>query len=383
MPSSDADPVAHVLSAVRATIQRERLLAGDGRVLVAVSGGADSTCLLDVLVSLYGTERMVVAHVDHGFRADSGRDGDRVQALAARIGVPCESVRVDGPAFAREHRRGMEAAGRLLRYRALAEIAARRGCTAVVTGHTRDDAVESFLLHLLRGSGLDGLGGISPSEPLAPDTPTPRGETSGEASGDEADGDRAATSQEASGDAAGRQGHSGLAGGGATMLERPLLGVGRRDTAEYCRARGLEWLVDPTNDDLSHVRNRIRHHLLPVLRTYAPSIDATLDRTARLMRDDRAWIDGMVAREWLAAGTGEDDGASLDLGHFAGAPTALRRRLARRAVEAAGGHPDTLSFDAVERIVAVAAAGGAPRAELGGGLIATRDGGRLHLRRFG
>lgn len=351
MPSSGADPVVET---VRAAIAEERLLPARGRCLVAVSGGADSTCLLDVLVTLYGPARIVAAHVDHGFRPDSARDADHVAALAERLGVACEIVRVDGPSFAREHHLGLELAGRILRYEALAHVAARYRAGRVATGHTRDDSAESMLMHLIRGSGLAGLRGIPPSQLL---------------------------DVESLGAVGGRE-RSGMPTPRLRVI-RPLLRVGRADTGAYCHARGLAWVADPTNDDPGHLRNRVRHHLLPVLRTYNPAVDAALERTANVLREDAAWIERYVRGRWRQLGTLDDDRVRIDATRLRRQPTGLRRHLVRHAASLVGTDGETLTLDAVERAIAVAAPGGPPRAQLGGGLVVARTGEWLEIRREG
>jgi tRNA(Ile)-lysidine synthetase-like protein len=354
MPSSGADPIERVVRTVRAAIAEERLLPERGRCLVAVSGGADSTCLLDVLVRLHGPARLVVVHVDHGFRPDSARDADQVAALAARLGVACEVVRVDGPSFAREHRLGLEMAGRVLRYETLARVAAERRASRVATGHTRDDSAESVLMHLIRGSGLAGLRGIPAAQIVDVGTLGPAGVRT------------------RSGEPASR-----------VHVIRPLLRVGRADTGAYCHARGLAWAADPTNDDPRHLRNRVRHHLLPVLRTYNPAVDAALERTATLLRDDAAWIERYVRGRWRQMGTLEHERARIDATRFRRQPTGLQRHLVRHAVSLVGTDGETLTLDAIERALGVAAPDGPPRAQLGGGLVAVRSGAWLEIRREG
>ena len=354
MPSSDADPVSRVVDTVRATIAEEGLLPPRGRCVVAVSGGADSICLLDVLARLHGPRRLVVAHVDHGFRPESARDAAHVAALAEGLGVTCESVRVDGPALARTLGIGLELAGRILRYTALVEIAAGHRAARVATGHTRDDGSESMLMHLIRGSGLAGLRGIAASQTLDV-------------------GALALT------------GERGVPSAASARLHviRPLLHVGRADTGAYCHARGLAWLADPTNDDPRHLRNRVRHHLLPVLRTYNPAVDAALERTARVLREDAAWIERHVRGRWRQMGTLDGDVVRIEATRFRRQPTGLQRHLVRHAVSLIGTAGETLGLDAVERALGVAAPDGPPRAQLGGGLVVTRAGDRLEIRREG
>ena len=146
---------------------REHALRGAGsRVLVALSGGADSVALLHLLRDLDGRGELTLvgaAHLHHGLRGDAA-DEDQAfcAALTARLGVPFETARVDVAALAREQKRSVEDAGRQARYAFLEEAADRLSADTIATAHTRDDQAETFLLRLLRGSGTRGLGGIRP-----------------------------------------------------------------------------------------------------------------------------------------------------------------------------------------------------------------------------
>lgn len=192
---------------------------GAGRVVLAASGGADSTAMVGLLCSagLVAPGAAVVAHFDHRLRGegDARRDLAAVEELCARFGLQLETGAWDAPV------RG-EAAARDARYRFLGEVAERAPAAAVVTGHTLDDQVETVMLNTLRGAGPYGLAG------MAADAAWP------------------------------------LGGGGPRVL-RPLLDVERAETRAYCAARGLRYVDDPSNDDPSFQRNRIRRELMSQL----------------------------------------------------------------------------------------------------------------------
>jgi len=251
---------------------------------------------------------------------------------------------VDVPALAKSERRGLEDAARVGRYRALSGLARRVRASAILTGHTRSDSVETMLLHLLRGSGPRGLRGIEPSERLDP------------ALVDGVD----------------------CLGLTTPRVVRPLLDVDRADTAAYCTARGIEWRTDPTNGDLAFTRNRVRHHLLPVLRTYNPAIDAGLERLAQMARDEEHWIDGLVERAFVRLGRQEPVGVAFEIGAWRRQLLALRRRLVLRVADRYG--IADVGFDAVERALAVAEEHGPPRTELGNGLEVERTGNQIVFR---
>ena len=338
MASSDADVVVRVRRHVADVLRRQRALTARRPIVAAVSGGADSLCLLDTLVAVVprARRRVVVGHVDHQLRAGSAADAEYVLQIADGYGVAATVATVDVPALAQAERVGVEAAARFERYRALRQMARARDTHLVATGHTCDDSVETVVLHLLRGSGLRGLRGLSESERLL----------------------------------AGSSGGPGCRRGSALSVLRPLIGVSRTETVQYCQARGIRWLTDETNADPRYARNRVRAHLLPVLRTYNPAIDRTLLRTARAARDEDAWLDSVVAARWRRIARRADDGVSLDLAGWRRQPPPIQRRMVRLIAD--DYCVDDLGFDAVERALAVGAVDGPPRADLAHGLAVER-----------
>ncbi|MDQ6747707.1 MAG: tRNA lysidine(34) synthetase TilS, partial [Candidatus Dormibacteraeota bacterium] len=186
------------------------LAAGAPRVVVAFSGGPDSTALLHGLRRASGRLRLelLAVHVDHGLRgADSAADRDAAAACCAELGVPLRVVEV-------KPRGRSEGATRDARHAALEVVAAEVDAATIALGHTADDQAETVLLHLLRGSGLEGVAAMSPRE--------------------------------------GRR-------------FRPLLGVWREQVEAYCRRHGLRPVRDASNVDLGFARNRVRHELIPLL----------------------------------------------------------------------------------------------------------------------
>src|SRR5579883_519026 len=223
--------IAEVEGRVRAFVSEHRLLERGAVVVVAVSGGADSLCLLYVLAALSADLdlRLHVAHLDHALRPESAGDAAFVACEACRLGLTCTSIRRDVPALARERRLSVESAARLARYAFLREVAAAQAATAIATGHTRDDQAETVLFHLIRGSGLAGLAGMRPR------------------SGD---------------------------------IIRPLLPLSCRETEAYCAALGLTPRSDPSNMAPEYTRNRLRHEALPLLDSIQPAAAANIAAAA-------------------------------------------------------------------------------------------------------
>jgi tRNA(Ile)-lysidine synthase len=303
-PGTPRPPPKALVARVRRFARDHELIAPGDRVLVAVSGGPDSTCLLLILAALRRSLRfeLHVAYFDHGLRGVSAgaREERFVRALAGQLDAKFHAGRGDVRAHARARRRSIEDAARELRYRFLARTARRHGCAAVVTGHTRDDQAETVLLHLLRGAGLRGLAGIAPSSAW----PFPARD--------------------------------------APALVRPLLVLSRRETEACCKAAGVVPLRDPSNRSPAFLRNRVRRDLLPQLRRYNPRVDEALARLAGAAADDIGLLESLAA-DALGAQPARDGVVRLSRARLAALPPALQRHAVRLAVARALGDGRDLS----------------------------------------
>ncbi|HXG42106.1 MAG TPA: tRNA lysidine(34) synthetase TilS [Dehalococcoidia bacterium] len=285
------------------------------RVLVALSGGPDSTALLVLLHSLrdeMGLE-LVAAHFDHGLRphAETAADLEYCQDLARALGLPLLTGRGDTASHARERGLSLEEAARELRYRFLAQQAAQAGAGVVATGHTASDQAETVLLHLLRGSGLDGLAGMRPRAPW-PYGPGPQ-------------------------------------------LARPLLCLWREDTERCCRALGIVPRRDPTNLEPGPLRNRIRLRLLPLLRELNPRIEEALVRLASLAAQAVDFLEGEASRHWQEVAWAEAHQVRLDRRRLLATPPAIASRLLRRAyahLAGPGREPEAVQVEQGLRVAA-------------------------------
>jgi tRNA(Ile)-lysidine synthase len=243
-------------------------------VVVALSGGADSVALLDVMAALarHRGFTVVAAHLDHALRPDSADDAAFCRDLCAALGVPFRTERKDVAARRRAEGGGLEEAARGERHALLRRVKDEEGATWIALAHTRDDQAETVLLRLLRGAG--GLG-LSAMRPCAGD------------------------------------------------LLRPMLARSRRDVLDHLAARSLAWREDPSNADVSIARNRVRHELIPYLeRHFNPAVREALARSAALLAEES---------DVLASVAG-DDVLTLE-----GLRSAVARLTVRRAVQDAGG----------------------------------------------
>jgi tRNA(Ile)-lysidine synthase len=301
----------------------DRLAIPDGSALVlAVSGGPDSTALLHAAARLAPARHwhLTVAHLDHALRADSADDATWVAERARELGLRFESRRTDVAALARAEGRSIEDAGRQARYRFLEEVAARDDAL-IATAHTADDAAETILLRLVRGTGLRGLRGILE-----------------------------------------RRGR----------IVRPLLSERRATLRATLDSAGIPYLVDPSNEDPAAAdRNRLRAEVLPALERINPSVVEAITRFGRLAADDDDLLETLAAAD-LQRRRDPDTGV-LDWRDPPG--RALGRRVLRQYV---GDPPPT-----AERIEAVLDAAEGPRGglsiELGGGREASVRERRIRL----
>lgn len=337
------------------------------RVLVAVSGGADSAALLLALdelrrAGLLGVE-LVAAHLDHGLRGARGAEDARwVAEWALSLGYETLAGRAELGALAGGD--NLEQAARRARYEFLAESAHACGARTVLTAHTLDDQAETVLLRLLRGSGAAGLAAIRPERPLDAE--------------------------------------------GGIVLRRPLVGWARRaDTEGFCRERGVEFRTDEMNEDERFARVRLRRRVMPLLETFNPRAVEAIARAADLLDKDSAALEALAAELLAAAcvrpeeGRGSDaarvdegDGAvvsdegaarPLRVEVLAGAWPALRRRALRLWLARGRGDLRRLTrahFGAVERLLEgerggrVAELPGGARVERRRGLLLFSRGGR-------
>ena len=274
-------------------------------LLLALSGGPDSTALLDALALLRRPRgfRLVAAHLDHGLRPDSAEDAVHCEAVCRQLGVPLRLGVADVRARAAREHGGIEQAARDERYLFLRALRVEEQAAAIALGHTRDDQAETLLLRLLRGAGTTGLGAM-------------------------------------------RRRSGGLL--------RPLLGVSRAEVLVHLRERSLAWREDPTNADLGYRRNRVRHELLPYLEQwFNPRVRDTLVRTAGLLADEAAFVREQASALLLRIGREQDGGFRLRRAGLALAPAALARAALRQALARAAGR---VPFGAahVERVLALA-----------------------------
>jgi tRNA(Ile)-lysidine synthase len=277
-------------------------------VVLAVSGGADSTALLLAVEELKTHGKLstdvCVAHLDHRLRATSARDAKWVKELATKLGFRSVIGRRKVTEEIRAGSDNVEQAAREARYLFLERTAKRVSSSYVLTAHTMDDQAETVLLRLMRGSGGSGLGGIEAVRPLAKNS--------------------------------------------SIKLVRPLLWARRADTEAYCRSRRTEFLFDEMNDDLSFARVKVRKQLLPLMQSFNNRIVEALSRTATQLREDTTVLfndaEDLLRRAALHDQEEANKTPALDVKLLANAPPALRRRALRQWISEARGNARRLEM---------------------------------------
>ena len=303
------------IESVRAIIAKHDMLKRSDRVLVGVSGGADSTALLLILHRL-GYE-LAVAHLNHGLRgAQSDEDHRFVQNLAKELEAPCftHSVQIS------KDQGNVEATGRQARKEFFQSVMETHGFDKLALAHNREDRVETFLLHLMRGAGSEGLVSMSPV---------------------------------------------------AGSVVRPLIEMPRAEIEAFLTAAGRSWRTDETNSDISFARNRMRHEVIPYLASlFNSQLLEALGRTLAVLEDEDRWCRN-EAKSWLA-----DHGSdgTLEVNSLRDIPLGLTRRVLREALRMANGELIDVTFDHIEAVRGLLEEGKSGKSiQLPGGAIVARE----------
>ena len=241
-------------------IHRHYLLKHDGRYIVALSGGADSVALLCILDAL--GMNISAAHCNFHLRGEeSNRDEQFCVDLCQKMGIPLSRIHFDTQEYAQLHKVSIEMAARDLRYRYFAQLAKDLEADGICVAHHRDDNVETLLLNLLRGSGIDGLAGIAPQN---------------------------------------------------GNILRPLLCISRQDILQYLKEKGQDYVTDSTNLEDDALRNKIRHHVIPLLQTLNPAASDNIALSAKYVRQACEMLSAMWGSQQHQEGTEEEENPQTD-----------------------------------------------------------------------
>jgi tRNA(Ile)-lysidine synthase len=319
---------------VRATISRYRMIEPGDKVLVALSGGPDSTALFHLLLALKDelSFSLFVAHLNHQLRGkEAEEDALFVRRLASEKGIPFKMAKVDVGRAALEQGLSLEEAARVVRYNFLFSLKKKLKMDKIAVGHTKNDQAETFLMRLIRGSGLAGLSAIYP-----------------------------------------------------TTLEgiiRPLIDVTRREIIDYLEGEGISYRIDSSNYDLFFMRNRVRRKLIPYLEEqFNPDMVNTLSRVAEVSRADDGFLSELARARFSEIASDIENGVSLDITRFLELPLSLKRRILRLAFLRVKGELRRLSYYHIDSIISLAERSEGKRLCLPRGIVAIKEGGAVIIR---
>ena len=327
--------MGHLLEKVKGTIAKYRMLGSNVRVVVGVSGGPDSVTLIHLLWRLgdeYGLT-LWIAHLNHKLRGREGEEEGRwVKQFGHELGISVISDSCDVALLAKRKKLSLEEAGRRARYNFLEHVAGKVGASRIALAHTASDQVETFLMRLIKGAGLDGLSGI----------PAVRG-----------------------------------------RVIRPLIEIFREEVEAYCRDHHLYPRQDSSNLELCFLRNRIRWDLIPHLSgQYNPRIGETILRTSLIIREEGDYLERETRRALRRASVGQDNGELiLDIQKLHRLHPAIQRRVVRKALEEVKGDVKRITFDHISSALGMGSGKGTKKLDLPGDLVVQREYDRLVLRR--
>ncbi|MBT9170354.1 MAG: tRNA(Ile)-lysidine synthase [Actinobacteria bacterium] len=288
---------------VKENIRRNKLIDPGALVIVSVSGGPDSLCLLHLLSQLREELHFAihVFHLDHLTRdGESTQDARYVKSVAENWNLPVTMIEADIEEISKRERRSFQSVAREIRRNHLLQLADSLGASRIATGHQADDQVETFLFRLLRGSGPKGLGGMNYRE---------------------------------------------------GKLIKPLLNVWRREIEDYCQAAGLSPRMDWTNREMKYERNRIRNQLIPYLeREFSPALRDIVFRTAEILRDEEEVMDSLAEELFQNLAVVREESVQFYVKELARQPRALVRRILRRSIQRVKGELLDVDFLPLEEV---------------------------------
>lgn len=291
-----------LLAKVAKSVKRQNLFVPSDTLIVGISGGADSTALLELLLNLPNYNlHIIAAHLNHSLRgAESDADEEFCRKLAKQHKIPFETRRIDVTAFAAKEKLNLEDAARQVRIDFFDELLLKYRAAAVVLAHHADDQVETVLIRFLRGSGMSGLSGMSYCN--------------------------------------------------ARGYVRPLLNISRADIEQYLRERDMTWCEDASNLDTKYLRNRIRHELLPLLEDYNPAIRSAILSTASIISGDEELLEELTLSAFTSSCTLEDGRVTCDVEQLCGFKPALLQRVLRYAYQNLVGNLQGVAYRHIEAL---------------------------------
>jgi len=293
-----------LLDKAKKTVSKYSMLAGGGKVLIGLSGGADSVCLTDVLLKVKKEFelQLFAIYIDHGLRPkETPREVKFAREFSESRGVEFITEKIDVLSYMKEKKMGKQEAARELRYRAYEKCLGEIGGQKIALGHTADDQVETFFMRLLRGAGGRGLTSIPPVR---------------------------------------------------NKIIRPLIEVERKNIEEYLRQKGLNYIEDPTNLRLDYTRNKFRLKVIPLLKEFNPNLTETVMRTIEIIADEERYFENIVLKSLMKLIPHKtDEEIELFLVPLESMDRAILRRVLRKAVELTEGLRASFDFGHIEDVI--------------------------------
>ncbi|MCL5674233.1 MAG: tRNA lysidine(34) synthetase TilS [Candidatus Omnitrophica bacterium] len=278
---------AKIINKIEGFINRHNLINIEKTYVLAVSGGPDSVFLMDALLKIYKNNKtkFIVAYIHHGLRKESDKELQFVKKLTSDYGFPFyyRKVRIK-----KQKGKSIENEARKKRYKALKELAEKKRCAGIITGHTLDDQAETIFLNMLRGSGLTGICGMPPKIEIEKD--------------------------------------------GHLYLIRPLLFTLRENISKYLKEKNLKFKLDRSNFDLKYRRNYIRHKIFPVIEKINPGFKKVLGRLSFILQADENFIKNRAEYFYNKSAEKSKDNIIIDFKKFTILPLALQREIIKTAI---------------------------------------------------
>lgn len=274
------------------SIKRHEMLSGGETIVVGVSGGVDSIVLLQLLhrfVKTFGGH-LVIAHLNHGLRGEEAdRDEDFVCSMARKYGLPFKTRKVNLKSIAGEGGLNIQDAGRKERYSFFADVIKEARGDKIAVGHNADDQAETVMMRVIRGTGVKGLGGVPPVR---------------------------------------------------DNIIRPLIDFDRQEIESYAQREKIEYIEDSSNRDRKYMRNRIRHEMMPLLKSFNPNICRELGMLSLIARDVDSYLDEMAGRalnDVRCENDGKRDGVLLNRASLSSMPSPVKSKMIFRVLEELSG----------------------------------------------
>lgn len=310
-----------VIKKVKQTIKKYNMLAQGERVIIGVSGGADSVCLTDILNRLKEEYGIIITlvHINHNIRGEEAkRDEDYVVKLGEKYGNDVKVFSYEVEKKAKEEGLTVEEEGRKLRYEAFYKTAGKNGKIAVA--HNMNDNCETMLMRFFRGTGVKGLGGISASR------------------------DR---------------------------IIRPLISISRKEIEEYCNERGLDYCTDSTNSIEEYTRNKIRLNIIPwIKKEFNENIEETMARTGQIMSEEEKYMESQAEQAYKDC---EIEEKRISVERFLKYDRVIQRRIVRLGFREYSADLHDVSYEHVERVISLGEKESGRIIELPGGLRAIKE----------